>query len=131
MSRSGRRRNEYSRQERDNLFIPNPRLSLPSLDTLIRIDPPSDLTSVSDARRWSPEHYKFARTLSGLVAPIGAARAPRRSTAVVRFEDPRDTLVCVRRQQRREVLFALRKRTRKGSRGRKHRRSPYTDVHCK
>lgn len=47
----------------------------------------------------------------------------------VQFQAPKKVLVCIRRQQRKEVLFALRK-TGKGAKARKHRRSFYSDIRC-
>jgi len=101
---------------------------------------PFQLRDVEDRRTWYPSPYPTdwmpARRLGGLPARLEYS-PPRknRSTArpgafpgpSIRFQSPREVVVCAKRKTRREVLAA---RGRFGRKTRPPRRSIYSSIHC-
>lgn len=95
----------------------------------------SKLTEVDDARTFSPEIARPARSIlsrsaTQLVAPRKAQRVHGRTTVphAVGFARPREVVICVRRKERREVIHALRKNGRGGKRA---RWSEWSHINCK
>lgn len=119
-------------RERDTFDIANLLRPAPmSLNTLLRIDPPSDLRTIEDRRTYYPQpHTRAAASFDTPRHRLVASKSPMfRIPIGVSFEEPRKVLICVRRNTRRSVLFAL-KRTGKGAGKKKHRKSMYSDVRC-
>ena len=90
------------------------------------------LRDIEDRRTFHPEGQKRpARSLNRsqhrLVLPDKktSPSLPHR----VQFDAPKKVLICIRRKQRKEVLFAKRK-TGKGARARRHRRSYFSEITC-
>lgn len=80
-------------------------------------------------RAWRPA-FSIPRAAARLVAkePRNARRFGAQTRAVIAFANPRRVLVCLRRKARREVLLALGQGG--GRKGRKPRRTEYSDVRC-
>lgn len=79
---------------------------------------------VQDRRRWHP--------LGELAKPkkvTGSTALYDRVVSMMKFQDPREVLVCVRRKRRKGVLHALRKTGRVGQR--KRRSNWLSKVRCK
>lgn len=138
------------RAKRDANAVANP-LTPPSLTTLlsplsplkpIRHVTPKRLTLIEDRRSWHPQGASAPaksvhKSRHRLALKPGASVQGVRSTpartapmpAGIHFQAPKKVLICIRRKMRKQVLFALRK-TGKGAKARKHRRSFYSSVRC-
>lgn len=88
------------------------------------------LTEVQDFRLHhpSPAWSQPAKTVKGTRSTIGANTLSPKLTGI-RFNNPKEVLICVRRKSRREVLFAKRK-TRKGAGARRHKRNRWSEIQC-
>lgn len=104
---------------------------------LLTLIPPKDLRPIQDRRTWSPTRHTSAASIDRphhkLRLPVRAGKAqlsrPHGHLASqIGFDQPRKVLICIRRKTRKQVLFAKR-RTRKGSRSRKHR-NYFSEIQC-
>lgn len=147
MARNRRRTRERSEETSDfsndlKTLLRSPSQSPYVVQPLVHHTSPSSqvLSDIEDRRTWHPQAEQrparsFDRPTHSLVVPrhpknvnksrAGASALPHQ----VQFDAPNKVLVCVRRAQRKQVLFAL-KKTGKGAKARKHRRSYYSDIRC-
>lgn len=125
---SRRRRRNRSDSERPHAVSQRP------LATLLRPAPPpiKPLQLIEDRRTYHPLGAdRPARQVSGhpskplRVTPSRKFKIPTQ----LGFTDPRQVAVCVRRKQRKEVLHAL-KKTGKGKRHRRPRRTWLSNIRC-
>jgi len=134
------------RNRRDDSSIANRRL--PEVEYTPRrsqLKTPN-LRIYEDRRQWHPEgidapagvlRQRSARRLvetksSERRLPAASRRsfAPRMSSPITAFAEPREVLVCVRRSQRREVLHAL-KRTGSGTSSKKPKLTWRSKISCR
>lgn len=97
--------------------------------------PAAHILSIEDRRRFEPVDTfpkgKFHRSARLVVHPNKNNKSAAKGTVPsrVKFAVPREVAMCVRRKQRREILFAMR-RTGKGSRAKRRRRTFYSNISC-
>lgn len=103
-----------------------------------------NLNPIEDRRRYHPEGpARPAKTVTGnRVTPLKVKiaqpkkygwKAVKASHAVpkkIRFDVPKETLICIRREQRREVLHALKKIKGRGKGG-SRKLNWFSEVSCK
>lgn len=146
MSRRSQRRRRQNRSSAKPLTFANPpRLLRPIVSHGALPHPGTHLAQtflreVEDRRDYHPlGRFRAARQLSGhpvernVIKPTRLNKArPFLAHSVpigIKFKAPKKTALCVRREQRKEVLFA-KKKTRAGSRGKKHR-NWYSSISCR
>lgn len=121
-----RRQQDYERDHSYTVASPTAHsLFTPLIRPAVLPSPPLQ-QPLADRRRSHPDRHSAPPTTRG---PNRLANTlTQKLNGRLRFEAPRNVLVCVRRKQRREVLHALR-RTGKGSRSR--RMTINSSISCK
>lgn len=125
---------------RDNSIISNPGLHAPRILTP---RPPrtwsQNLRLVEDRRSYHPEALTQMRPVRMInsqrprLIPV-AFSSPKYKfnnlvPTAIGFKIPNKVAICVRRKQRKEILHAL-KKTGRGKRTSRGRRSQWSDIHC-
>lgn len=126
MARRGRQRDHNTIANTHPHRVAAPTLNRAFGHPVSRVDL-SPLTDVQDLRTWHPDPihrrqaFKSGRVGARIINPAGDRLSWRR---------PARLAVCVRRQERKEVLHALR-RTGKGARSPRRRRTWLSSVSCR